>query len=68
MLGIIHNASAAENVSDEAPSLELLEYLGTLVEEDGELIGPEDFGDDEEERVDDFILLGDDDEIPEEWR
>lgn len=67
MFGVIHNVSAAETATDDLPSLELLEYLGSLVEENGDLIGPEDF-DDEEDRVDDIILLGDDDEIPEEWR
>ena len=30
----------------DAPSLELLEYLGTLVEANGQLVGPEDLTED----------------------
>ncbi len=41
---IIHSAQAENRVElDELPSLEFLDYLGSLVETNGELIGPEIF-------------------------
>ena len=39
-------ALGAQADDAEAPSLELLEYLGTLVEANGRLVGPEDLTED----------------------
>ncbi len=35
-------ASAAERAAEPEPDIELLEYLGGLVEEQGRLVGPDD--------------------------
>ena len=50
-------SQAADQV--ETPSLELLEYLGMMVEEDDGYIGPEDL-DEEPEPFPDSILVSDD--------
>lgn len=37
------NTLSAEETMEESPSLQLLDHLGAMVEEDDQLIGPEDF-------------------------
>ena len=45
-MSLIQSATAEDRVNaDELPSLEFLDYLGQLVETDGELVGPADFDD-----------------------
>ena len=44
LLSLIQSAAADDRViTDDLPSLEFLDYLGELVETDGELVGPVDF-------------------------
>lgn len=46
LISIVQSASTEERIIvDELPTLEFLDYLGQLVETDGELVGPEDFDD-----------------------
>ena len=46
LISLIQSATAEDRVNtDELPSLEFLDYLGQLVETDGELVGPADFDD-----------------------
>ena len=46
LVSLIQSATAEDRVNtDELPSLEFLDYLGQLVETDGELVGPADFDD-----------------------
>ena len=46
LVSLIQSARAEDRVNtDELPSLEFLDYLGQLVETDGELVGPVDFDD-----------------------
>ena len=52
MLSFLHSAQAEDRVlPDDSPSLEVLEYLGQLVESGGELVGPEHFDDDVAEQI-----------------
>ena len=45
-MSLIQSATAEDRViTDDQPSLEFLDYLGQLVETDGELVGPADFDD-----------------------
>ena len=45
-MSLIQSATAEDRViTDDLPSLEFLDYLGQLVETDGELVGPADFDD-----------------------
>lgn len=45
-MSLIQSATAEDRITaDELPSLEFLDYLGQLVETDGELVGPADFDD-----------------------
>lgn len=44
LISLVQSASTEERIIvDELPTLEFLDYLGQLVETDGELVGPEDF-------------------------
>jgi len=46
LISLIQSATAEDRIDpDELPSLEFLDYLGQLVETDGELVGPADFDD-----------------------
>lgn len=46
LISLVQSASTEERIIvDELPTLEFLDYLGQLVETDGELVGPEDFDD-----------------------
>lgn len=46
LISLIQSATAEDRLNpDESPSLEFLDYLGQLVETDGELVGPADFDD-----------------------
>lgn len=48
LLSLIQSATAEDRViTDDLPSLEFLDYLGELVETDGELVGPADFDDEQ---------------------
>jgi hypothetical protein len=58
MLGMCWINSGLAEEGANAPSLDLLEYLGMMVEEDDGLIGPEDL-DDEPEPFPDSILIDD---------
>ena len=37
------NTLAAEETMEDSPPLQLLDYLGAMLEEDDQLIGPQDF-------------------------
>ena len=44
LMSLVQSAPSEDRITvDELPTLELLDYLGQLVETDGELVGPEDF-------------------------
>jgi len=58
MLGMCLIESGLAEEGATAPSLDLLEYLGMMVEEDDGLIGPEDL-DDKPEPFPDSILIDD---------
>jgi hypothetical protein len=46
LMSLVQSAIAEDRITfDELPSLEFLDYLGELVETDGELVGPGDFDD-----------------------